>query len=261
MLRTTMGRATAFEKVRIARELCRRPIIAEAFADGRLSYSAVRAITRVRAPEPAADTALVKLAVARSVDDVERAVPCYQLHAEQHRPPADDDRRGERIARGFDGTTRIEITVSDVEGEELAAASGRLSTTRPAPASLQRETQKTPSDCPGRLQETQQTATTGPLTSQAILQRETPGGVRAGGPTRSWTWSVSPRLTCRTVPRPATIGTWFTWSPGLMGGVSWPTGHRSMRPPPSPATWFTVEASHDNRPAARPFPWVRAADR
>lgn len=121
-LRTTMGRTTAFEKVRIARELLRRPIIAQAFADGRVSYSAVRAITRMRGPDPEVDATLVELAEAGSVDDVERAVRCYRLHADQHQPPAEDDRRGVRIARGYDGTTRIEITVSDVEGEELAAA-------------------------------------------------------------------------------------------------------------------------------------------
>ncbi|MDQ6784489.1 MAG: 13E12 repeat family protein, partial [Actinomycetota bacterium] len=39
MWRTNMARATAFEKVRIARQLRARPAVAEAFADGRLSYS------------------------------------------------------------------------------------------------------------------------------------------------------------------------------------------------------------------------------
>ncbi|MHB1534725.1 MAG: hypothetical protein ACYC1D_08970 [Acidimicrobiales bacterium] len=48
MLRTSMGRATAFEKVRIARALRRRAGLAEAFCEGRVSYSAVRAITRTR---------------------------------------------------------------------------------------------------------------------------------------------------------------------------------------------------------------------
>ena len=44
--RTNMARSTAFEKLRVAHELARRPIVAEAFRTGGLSYSAVRAITR-----------------------------------------------------------------------------------------------------------------------------------------------------------------------------------------------------------------------
>lgn len=123
MWRTGMSRATAFEKLRIARQLRDRPGVAAAFADGRLSYSAVRAITRIDDPDAGVDAALVDLAVAGRVVDVERAVRCYQLHAEQDRAPTDvADRRGVRILRGFDGTGRIEITLGDVEMEEFAAA-------------------------------------------------------------------------------------------------------------------------------------------
>src|SRR5207244_7395630 len=42
-----MGRSTAKEKLRVAWELTRRPLIAEAFAAGQLSYSKVRALTRI----------------------------------------------------------------------------------------------------------------------------------------------------------------------------------------------------------------------
>ncbi|MDQ6838095.1 MAG: DUF222 domain-containing protein [Actinomycetota bacterium] len=87
--RTAMARATAFEKLRIARQLLARPVVADAFADGRLSYSAVRAITRIDDPDAEVDAALVELAVMGTVVDVERAVRCYQLHAEQHRAPSD----------------------------------------------------------------------------------------------------------------------------------------------------------------------------
>jgi hypothetical protein len=121
MWRTAMSRATAFEKLRIARQLQSRPVVADAFADGRLSYSAVRAITRMEDPDPEVDAALVEVAVAGTVADVERAVRCYQLHADQHRAPSAEDRRNVRMVRGFDGTGRIEITVSDVELEEFAS--------------------------------------------------------------------------------------------------------------------------------------------
>jgi hypothetical protein len=50
--RAGMARSTAFEKLRVAHSLARRPIIAEAFKDGTLSYSAVRAITRMDDPDP-----------------------------------------------------------------------------------------------------------------------------------------------------------------------------------------------------------------
>ncbi|MGI8752367.1 MAG: DUF222 domain-containing protein [Acidimicrobiales bacterium] len=122
VFRTGMGRATAFEKLRIAHQLWARPVVAAAFADGRLSYSAVRAITRIDDPDIEVDQALVELAMAGTVVDVERAVRCYQRHADQHRAPADvESRRGVRIQRGFDGTGRVEIILSDVELEEFAA--------------------------------------------------------------------------------------------------------------------------------------------
>ncbi len=123
VLRTSMARPTAYEKIRIARELARRPVIAAAFGDGRLSYSAVRAITRMESPDPAVDATLVDVAVAGSVADVERAVRCYLLHADQDRSPAAvDARRGLRIVPGHDGTTRVEITLADFEAEELTVA-------------------------------------------------------------------------------------------------------------------------------------------
>ncbi len=121
MWSTKMARATAYEKLRIARQLRVRPVLGDAFGDGRLSYSALRAITRIDGPDPDTDLALVDLAVASSVADVERAVRAYQLHAEQHRRPSDAlERRGVRVIRGFDGCGRVEITLSDVEIEEFA---------------------------------------------------------------------------------------------------------------------------------------------
>ncbi len=104
-------------------QLGRRPVVAAAFGDGRLSYSAVRAITRMEGPDPGVDAALVDVTVAGSVADVERAVRCYQLHADQDRSPgAIDARRGLRVVTGHDGTTRAEITLADFEAAELTVA-------------------------------------------------------------------------------------------------------------------------------------------
>ena len=138
MWRTDIARPTAYEKLRIAGQLRARPAIADAFSQGRLSYSAVRAITRIDGPDPAVDTALIDLAEAGTVTDVEHAVRFYQLHADQHRPPPDPDRRrGLHVSRHGDGTTTITVTLTDVETEELAATLqaflDRRATPTPAP--------------------------------------------------------------------------------------------------------------------------------
>ena len=124
--RADMARSTAFEKLRIAHELTRRPVIADAFRQGRLSYSAVRAITRMDRPDPEVDKALVDLAQSgqTTILDIERVVRSYMLYADQERPPAEDPQRVRdvRIRRGDDGTGQIVITLSDIEIEEFAAA-------------------------------------------------------------------------------------------------------------------------------------------
>lgn len=120
-----MARSTAFEKLRVAHELRRRPVVADAFKEGRLSYSAVRAITRLERPNPDVDRALVELAESgeASILDLERVVRSYQLYADQERPPSDgvDDRRQVRIRRGGDGTGQVTVTLDDLELEEFAA--------------------------------------------------------------------------------------------------------------------------------------------
>jgi hypothetical protein len=124
--RTNMARSTAFEKLRVAHELARRPVVAEAFGQGRLSYSAVRAITRLDRPDPGVDQALVDLAHSgqASMVDLERVVRAYGLYAQQERPPADevDRARDVRILRGDHGTGQLVMTLGEVEVEEFAAA-------------------------------------------------------------------------------------------------------------------------------------------
>ena len=57
-----LGRSTAKEKLRIAHELVRRPIVATAYASGGLSYSKIRAITRVVNTDEETDRVLVDTA-------------------------------------------------------------------------------------------------------------------------------------------------------------------------------------------------------
>ncbi len=123
--RTNMGRSTAFDKLRVARELERRPMVAQAFREGRLSYSAARAITRLDRPDPGVDEALVALAESgeASVIDVERVVRSYHLYADQDRPPPDEaDRyRDVKIVRGEEGRGQLVVTLGEEEVEEFSA--------------------------------------------------------------------------------------------------------------------------------------------
>jgi hypothetical protein len=120
MWHTKLARATAYEKLAVAHVLRRRPVIAEAFEGGRLSYSAVRSMTRISDPDRDVDVALVHLAEAGTVADLDRAIRFYQLHAQQHSQPAEEMPRA-RLSRrpNLDGTTTIQITLEDSEAEEL----------------------------------------------------------------------------------------------------------------------------------------------
>src|SRR5687768_8972939 len=83
-----MGRSTAKDRLRVARELQHRPLIAEAFGDGSLSYSKVRALTRVEEADDEADRVFLQAAPACTADQLEQLVRHYKLCQEQETPPA-----------------------------------------------------------------------------------------------------------------------------------------------------------------------------
>ncbi len=124
MWATGMARSTAFERIRVARELFRRPVIAEAFGAGRLSYSAVRAITRMEDPTAEVDEAIVEFAsaVGVSILDIEKLVRTYERYSSQDKPVADEAeaKRGVRFTRGTDGYGQVTITLSDLDLESFA---------------------------------------------------------------------------------------------------------------------------------------------
>ena len=121
--RVRLARSTAFEKLRVAHELARRPVVAEAFAAGEITYCAVREITRATGTDPAIDETLVDLARTATVLDVRRAVRRVLLLAEQDREPQErQSTRGVRMVANGDGTTRVHAVLSDLEAAELAAA-------------------------------------------------------------------------------------------------------------------------------------------
>jgi hypothetical protein len=131
--RTAMSRGAAFERLRIGHELWRRPVLAEAFSAGRISYSAVRAITRLDRPDADVDAALVDLAAAGTVRDLERAVRHYRLCADQDRPVdlRRLDRRGVRIRPSWDGLGAAEVILDATELEEFDAALDAFMTAQP----------------------------------------------------------------------------------------------------------------------------------
>jgi hypothetical protein len=71
-----MSPGTAREHVRVARALTGLPLLAEAFAEGRLSYSKVRALTRIA--EPDTEASLLELAIEATASQIERCVRSWR---------------------------------------------------------------------------------------------------------------------------------------------------------------------------------------
>ena len=74
-----LGRRAAREQLRVASALAGLPLIVEAFGAGRLSYSKVRAITRVA--KPGDERVWLELAIAGTAAHVERAVRAARSRA------------------------------------------------------------------------------------------------------------------------------------------------------------------------------------
>jgi len=74
--RIGLGLHAAREQVRVARALATLPLIAQAFARGQLSYSKVRALTRVATPET--EERLLKFAGHGTAAHVERLVGAWR---------------------------------------------------------------------------------------------------------------------------------------------------------------------------------------
>src|SRR5207244_1309742 len=121
--RVGLARSTAKEKLRVAHEIRRRAAVRDAFAAGDVSYSKVRAITRVVDADATTDRRLLELAKVGTAADVERVVRHFEQLQQQERGVDDYlrrfDRRSLRAARTFDGMMVIEMVLPIEEGEEL----------------------------------------------------------------------------------------------------------------------------------------------
>jgi hypothetical protein len=124
----------AREKVRVARILTDFPLIAAAMGRGELSYSKVRAITRIVRAE--AEAALVEMALAGTTNHVERIVSAYR-RCEQTAADTDrqqHERRTLHHAIDDDGSIVITIRLPAESGlAVLSAVEQFVSDERPAP--------------------------------------------------------------------------------------------------------------------------------
>ena len=91
--RVGLGLGPAREKVRVARVLPKFPLIAKAFEAARVSYSKVRAITRVATPEN--EALLVDMATSAPASVLETLCRRFRgvLEAERETPEEADERR------------------------------------------------------------------------------------------------------------------------------------------------------------------------
>jgi hypothetical protein len=90
-------------------------------ASGRVSYCAVRAMTRAEDATMEVDEALVAVAEASTVADVEAVVRAYRLYQSQERRPSEAGVvcRGLRIRRLPEGMARLEAVLTEVEAAEV----------------------------------------------------------------------------------------------------------------------------------------------
>ena len=118
-----IGPVAAREKVRTARALESLPKIAEAFGEGRLSYSKVRALTRVATA--ATEDTLLHIALNGTAEHVERTVRGFrrvQREKERGEAEAVHGRRYLDCRRESDGSVRLEARLAPEVGEMLLKA-------------------------------------------------------------------------------------------------------------------------------------------
>ena len=118
-----IGPVAAREKVRVARALTSLPKIAGAFGEGRLSYSKVRALTRVATAET--EDTLLSIALNGTAAHVERTVRGFRRavrYLERDEAEAMHERRYLDCWRESDGSVRLEARLAPEVGEMLLKA-------------------------------------------------------------------------------------------------------------------------------------------
>jgi hypothetical protein len=120
--RIGLGLGPAREKVRVAHKLAELPLLDEAFRRGELSYSKLRAMTRVASSDN--EAALLDLARNSTAAQLERICRLYrQAHPTERPSPRDqDDRRWVVTRPTDDGMVAIQIRLLPEEAARLMRA-------------------------------------------------------------------------------------------------------------------------------------------
>lgn len=118
--RVGMSPATASEKLRVGHALQVLPEIDGAFAAARVSYSKVRALTRVATPEN--EASLLELARCATAAELERICRKYRATTCEATPADAKVNRFVRVQQTDDGSTRLVIQLPPDEGARLLAA-------------------------------------------------------------------------------------------------------------------------------------------
>jgi hypothetical protein len=105
--RIDIGPVAAREYVRVARALGELQLVDAAFAAGKLSYSKVRAITRVATPETQQD--FLDVSTNATASQIERLSAAYRRTRSDPKEPPLDQRRFVRRSDTASGMVRIEM--------------------------------------------------------------------------------------------------------------------------------------------------------
>ncbi|TSD99145.1 DUF222 domain-containing protein [Gordonia rubripertincta] len=121
-----IAQRTAHEQVRVAKALRELPVIRQAFGEGRLTYSKVRALTRVATP--LRDQELVNLALSCTASQVERAVRAMRQidrgRSDDGEPVPPAESWG-RWKWNLDGSLSVSLTLSPLDGARFLAGAVR----------------------------------------------------------------------------------------------------------------------------------------
>src|SRR5579883_925410 len=115
--RVGLDLGAAREKVRVAIALGSLPAIDEALRKGEVSYSKVRAMTRVATT--ANEAALLEIARASTASQLEAVVSLYR---QQEPPPVEVEKRRMRLRTTADGMVRLDVKLTPDEAALVAKA-------------------------------------------------------------------------------------------------------------------------------------------
>src|SRR5262245_59403700 len=126
--RCGIGLGPAREKLRVAQALGRLPLIDAAFAQAEISYSKIRAITRVATRDTEAQ--LLQLARHSTAAQMEKMCRLYRQTQQQPRRPSGPPARYLRVRETDDGLVRIEVQLPPEQAARLLKACDSSAATR-----------------------------------------------------------------------------------------------------------------------------------